>query len=307
MAGVQEDLAGTYGALLLGGFLSACLTGVVGVQTLLYFKIFPMDRLLPKLLVAVVCLLDMTHSAMVWAGIWEHLIVRPRTLEHSDFIPAPISLSIVTTGFLTFLVHLFFAERIHRLSGGRWILTVTVILIAGARLGFACATAGQMLRLKSFAKFVVVSSWTFTLGLALSSAVDLIVTVSLFLLLRDTVGPDTLRLGRIIDSLVMYTIEIGSMTLWVACPLLIHVLLMAIYSIFTVISMICWLAMRHNLVFLGLHFIIGKLYANSLLATYAHPILYIPRGKPQNPYATSGFPLQVKHPADTSYLPTSPK
>ncbi|KAG2022335.1 hypothetical protein CC2G_000095 [Coprinopsis cinerea AmutBmut pab1-1] len=192
----------------------------------------------------------MTHSAMVWAGIWEHLIVRPRTLEHSDFIPAPISLSIVTTGFLTFLVHLFFAERIHRLSGGKWILTVTVILIAGARLGFACATAGQMLRLKSFAKFVVVSSWTFTLGLALSSAVDLIVTVSLFLLLRDTVGPDTLRLGRIIDSLVMYTIEIGSMTF-----------------IFTVISMICWLAMRHNLVFLGLHFIIGKLYANSLLAT----------------------------------------
>ncbi|KAH6910986.1 hypothetical protein BKA70DRAFT_1269100 [Coprinopsis sp. MPI-PUGE-AT-0042] len=250
MVEVQEDLSSTYGALLLGGFISACFTGAVVVQTLIYYKVFPLDRPLSKLLVAIVCLLDMVHSTLVWSGIWEHLIRRPRTLADIDYIPLSISLSIVVTASLTFLVHLFFADRIYRLSAGKWHLTAIIIMLAAARLAFACVTSAQMIRLRSFNEFVEVSSWSFTLGLALSSAVDIIVTASLFFLLRDTVGPDTLKLGRIIDTLVRYTIEIGSVT-----------------CLFTIVSLICWLVMPHNLIFMGLHFVIGKLYANSLIAT----------------------------------------
>lgn len=245
-----DDFSGTYGALLLGALISACLTGVATVQTLVYFKMFPYDRALSKLLVLVVCVLDMTHSAMVWLGIWVYLIVRERSMKDIDFIPLTISLSIVVTAFLTFLVHMFFADRIHRLSEGNLFLTIPIITLATARLAFACVTSAQMIKLQSFEKFVEVSDWSFTLGLALSSAVDVFITASLWVLLRDTIGPDTMRLERIIDSLVLYTIEIGTST-----------------SAFTIVSMICWLVMRHNLVFLGLHFIIGKLYANSLLAT----------------------------------------
>lgn len=252
MSADVEDLAGTYGALLLGGLVSATLTGVVFVQGLVYYKVFPSDTLWRKLLVLVILLMDLTHSAMVWAGIWVHLISLPRTLGDLDFIPLSISLSIVITAALTFLVHMFFAERIHTLNPGkwRWCLTMVIIMIAAARLGFACATSAQMIIHQSFAKFVEVSSWTFTLGLGLSSAVDLIVTVSLFVLLKENGDKGYLRLGHIIDALVLYTVEIGSVTCGV-----------------TIVSMICWLVMRHNLVFLGLHFAIGKLYANSLLAT----------------------------------------
>jgi len=246
----SEDFKGTYGALLLGAFISACLTGVATVQALLYFKMFPYDRAVPKILVFVVWSLDMAHSAMVWMGIWVYLIERERTMEAIDFIPLTISLSIVITAFLTFLVHMFFADRIHRLSEGNWLLTTPILVLALARLAFACVTSAQMIRLMSFKDFVEVSSWSFTLGLALSSAVDVLITVALWVLLRETIGPDTMRLERIIDSLVLYTIEIGTST-----------------SAFTIVSMICWLTMQHNLVFLGLHFIIGKLYANSLLAT----------------------------------------
>ncbi|THG98666.1 hypothetical protein EW026_g3548 [Hermanssonia centrifuga] len=38
-------------------------------------------------------------------------------------------------------------------------------------------------------------------------------------------------------------------------------------SIATIASLVCWLVMPHNLVYLGLHFMISKLYANSLLAS----------------------------------------
>ncbi|TEB32577.1 hypothetical protein FA13DRAFT_261389 [Coprinellus micaceus] len=236
MSGGAEDLAGTYGALLLGGLVS----------------LFPGDAPWRKVLVLVILLMDVTHSGMVWAGIWVHLIGRPRTLADVDFIPLSISLSIVVTAALTFLVHMFFAERIHTLNTRkwRWLLTTPIITIAAGRLGFACVTSFQMIRLESFEAFVKVSAWTFTLGLALSSAVDALVTISLFALLKENGGKEYLRLGHIIDSLVLYTVEIGSVTCTV-----------------TVVSMICWLTMRHNLVFMGLHFIIGKLYANSMLAT----------------------------------------
>ncbi|KAF5313022.1 hypothetical protein D9619_002510 [Psilocybe cf. subviscida] len=59
-----------------------------------------------------------------------------------------------------------------------------------------------------------------------------------------------LRLHELIDSLILYTFEIGSLT-----------------SVATVISMLCWTVLNNSLIFLGLHFVIGKLYANSLLAT----------------------------------------
>jgi len=57
-------------------------------------------------------------------------------------------------------------------------------------------------------------------------------------------------MDQIIDSLSLYAIENGLIT-----------------CVVTIISLICWLTMPRNLVFLGLHFIISKLYANSLLAT----------------------------------------
>ncbi|KAF5320683.1 hypothetical protein D9619_000020 [Psilocybe cf. subviscida] len=61
---------------------------------------------------------------------------------------------------------------------------------------------------------------------------------------------DSTRLNAVIDSLIRYAFETGFLT----CA-------------GTVISMLCWLTMPNNLVFLGLHFVIGKLYANSLLVT----------------------------------------
>jgi len=91
--------------------------------------------------------------------------------------------------------------------------------------------------------------WLFSMGLALSSGVDILITVFLFFLLQRSRN-NSLNLDHIIDSLILYTFEIGSLT-----------------SAATVVSMICWLRLDNSLIFLGLHFVIGKLYANSLLAT----------------------------------------
>ncbi|KAF4611478.1 hypothetical protein D9613_004585 [Agrocybe pediades] len=150
---------------------------------------------------------------------------------------------------LTFLAQCFFARRIFKLSKRNYYLASPILALSVLRLGAATASAGEMLKLRSYALFREQFRWLFSVGLGLSSAVDILTTVSLLLLLRRS-RRQSLSMNEIIDELILYTLEIGSLT-----------------SLATVVSLVCWLTLENNLVFLGIHFVIGKLYANSLLAT----------------------------------------
>ncbi|TFK35349.1 hypothetical protein BDQ12DRAFT_320941 [Crucibulum laeve] len=106
-----------------------------------------------------------------------------------------------------------------------------------------------MMNVQSLSLFREKFTWIFSLGLALSSAADIWVTLSLFFLLQNS-RSRSLSIDHVIDSLILYTLEIGTLTCLV-----------------TVTSMILWVTMHKNLVFLAFYVTIEKLYANSFLAT----------------------------------------
>jgi len=89
----------------------------------------------------------------------------------------------------------------------------------------------------------------FTLGMFLSALADIVITTSLCYLLRlkRSMIEST---NRVIDSLTVWTVESGSVTCFA-----------------TIATLICWLAIPSNRTFIGLHFVVAKLYANSLFAT----------------------------------------
>ncbi|KAJ2913664.1 hypothetical protein MD484_g6764, partial [Candolleomyces efflorescens] len=173
------------------------------------------------------------------------------------------------TAILTFLVHCFFAQRIFRLSRKNYFLTVPIVsrvvlplsslyvTEASSRRRVAASasvTTGEMIALGSFTEFKRRFTWIFTLGLSLSTAVDILITGCLFLLLQTNRTSSKLLnsdLNALIDSLIMYTFETGAMT----CAA-------------TIVAMVLWVVMPHNLIFMGLHFVIGKFYANSYLVTF---------------------------------------
>jgi len=239
----------TYGALLLGAFLACCLSGIVTVQAFLYIKLYPKDSTRTKFMVGVVWLLDTLHTGFVMATIWNYIIAHFSVLRF-DFIPWTAALSIAVTAILTIIVHLFLAWRIHRMTDRDWRITFPILVLAVLRLAAASGTTSEMLILKSFTEFAKHFRWLFTLGLALSSIVDVLITVTLCYKLRSSRTGSSAGMDTIIDSLVLYTFETGTLT----CA-------------GTILSMICWLTMPSNRLFLALHFMIAKLYANSLLAT----------------------------------------
>ncbi|KAF8167237.1 hypothetical protein B0H34DRAFT_7362 [Crassisporium funariophilum] len=245
----MEALPETYGALLLGALFASGFSGIVSVQSIVYFKLFPRDKPYLKALVLSVWSLDLAHTALVWSALWEYMITNFGNSRHADYIPFSIALSVVLTATLTFLAHCFFAHRIYRLSQRNLYLSVPIIILAIGRLASASVSGGEMVHLRSYTLFRRDFRWLFSMGLALSSGVDILITVLLFLLLQNS-RTQSMSLDHIIDSLVLYTFEIGSLT-----------------SLATVVSMICWIRLDNSLIFLGLHFVIGKLYANSLLAT----------------------------------------
>ncbi|KAF8890108.1 hypothetical protein BD779DRAFT_288582 [Infundibulicybe gibba] len=240
----------TFGALLLGALLAAGLSGMVIIQSIIYFKLYPFDPAQLKTLVCVIWVLDMAHSVFICAAIWTYLIVDYGTVTDINSIPLSLALTITCTAILTFFVHCFFAQRIFRLSQFNWYITFPIAVLATFRLCSACVTSAEMIHLQSFTLFKLKFRWIFSLGLALSSSVDILITLSLFMLLRNS-RTRSLSLNHIIDTLILYTFETGALT----CAA-------------TITTMICWLSMNDNMVFMGLHFVIGKLYANSLLATY---------------------------------------
>ncbi|KAF8809286.1 hypothetical protein BYT27DRAFT_7210265 [Phlegmacium glaucopus] len=230
------DIPRSFGALLLGGLFASLLSGFVITQVVVYFKLYPADRTRLKVLVLAVWFLDTCHTIMIWLSLWSYFIDYYANLLHIGVIHWSLALSVLFPALLTFLVHIFFAHRIFMLSKRNYILTapiyVPVRLISIYNLTF-----------KHDVRFI------FTTGLALSTTVDVIITASLFILLQ-TSRTGAATLDAVIDALIRYTFETSSLT----CA-------------GTIASMLCWLIIPGNLIFMGLHFVIGKLYANSLLVT----------------------------------------
>ncbi|PPR00856.1 hypothetical protein CVT26_012491 [Gymnopilus dilepis] len=272
------------GALLIGGLFASLLSGFVMAQTYMYYKTYPLDMKYLKALVLVICILDTCHTAFIWTALWSYLIDNygepgaidiihwcvclPMFISRlTGHISRNIALTIVVTAIVTFLVQLFFSYRIFMLSKKNYFIAAPIVIMALLRLVSACVSTAEMyvfvqlqtaqrlreinarFHLGTFTQFRALVQWVFTSGLSLSTAADFLITGSLFILLHNsrTGAPNV---NALIDGLIMYAFETGLLT-----------------SAGTVVSMICWLAMPRNIVFLGLHFVIGKSYAISLLVT----------------------------------------
>lgn len=219
------------------------------MQSIAYFMIYPKDPMSIKLTVTAIWVLDTAHTCLVMASMWNYLIQHFGDETYIDFIPWTIAASIAVTALTTFLVHCFLAQRIYILLQYSWKIAGPIMILAATRLVAAVVTTAEMARDMQFSTFTAHFLWLFTLGLALSSVVDLMITMILcYYLCNNRKG--TVSMVSVVDSLILYTFETGALTCFA-----------------TIISMVFWVAMPSNRVFLSLHFVISKLYANSLLST----------------------------------------
>ncbi|KAI0066722.1 hypothetical protein BV25DRAFT_1421424 [Artomyces pyxidatus] len=230
----------TLGAILLGGQLSFALSGAVAVQTFLYFRMYPKDALRIKATVVLVWVLDSIHTALMSAASWDYLIVHFGDVEAADYIPTTIALTVAFTAAITLVAHLFFTYRVFRLSKSNWCITAPLVVLTFCRLLAAMVSTVEMVHLRSFHAFTEDCGYLFTLGLSISSALDILIVCALcYFLQHSRTGFGSI--DHVIDTIMIYTLNNGALT-----------------CLTTIVSMICWLTMPRNFIFLGLHFGISK-------------------------------------------------
>ncbi|EPQ59984.1 hypothetical protein GLOTRDRAFT_118447 [Gloeophyllum trabeum ATCC 11539] len=249
MSGPAAIVAQRLGPLLLGGLIALGLSGIVNMQAFIYLRTFKNDYGRIRAAVGLVWFLDLLHSALVCATDWTYLIVSWGDDSVLDRIPMACALTILTTAMVTFVVQCFFTRRVLVLSKNNWVVSFPMFGLAFLRLVSATATTALMIKSGTFSAFRESYQWVFTLGLVTSVVVDVLVTLSLCHYLQ-TSRTGFSDMDQVIDTIMLYTINNGSLT-----------------CVSTIVSLICWLVMPTNLVYLGFHFAISKLYANSFLAT----------------------------------------
>ncbi|CAL1705754.1 unnamed protein product [Somion occarium] len=245
----MADDPSTIGALLIGALVSLFLSGVVSMQSIVYYQVYRSDRQMIKCLVTAIWILDLAHSGFLCGTDWIYLVLNRTNVDPVAEISWTVIVSVALTATMSFLVHSFYTHRLWMLSNGNLYLIVPIASLNLLRIAAGYASSAEMARKDTWDTFFHTTGWLFTLGLVTSSVLDLVVGLSLILLLRRN-RTGFQNMDQVIRTLTLFTIETGMLT-----------------SVAMIAALVCWLSMPDNLIFLALYFTICHLYANAFLAT----------------------------------------
>ncbi|KAH9942975.1 hypothetical protein B0H21DRAFT_749248 [Amylocystis lapponica] len=242
-------VSNTLGAILIGTLMSATLSGIMSTQTFLYVRAYPADPLRNQIVIFLLWFLDTIHTCLVCAATWIYLVSNFGSGGIEQYIPWSIAASMALTGVIIFVSNWYLLSRIRLMSKSWWFPTVPISLFAMLRFSTTLLTCTEMIKLKRYDLYINDFGWVFTLGLSVSSAVDIAITSSLAIFLHKSRTGFSTSTDKLVVTIILYTVETGMIT-----------------CIMTITSLVCWLTMRHNLIFLAIHFCISKMYANTVLA-----------------------------------------
>ncbi|KAI0668663.1 hypothetical protein C8Q78DRAFT_1081056 [Trametes maxima] len=237
------------GAMLMGGQIALFFSGIVFLQMILYYQLYPSDKPRLKLLVLAVGVLDMFHSFLVCDMNWQNLVDNYGNMQYFVQLNGPVEIAVGVAAWTTILVQGFFTYRIHTLSKGNWYITSVLIVLSVVRLTSAMVSSAELIHFPILEVFFEHLKANFLLGLSVSTLIDILITSILCYYLRRR-RSGLARTDRLMESLTLYTVETGLIT-----------------TVNTTASVICWAAVPKTLVFYSIFVSINKLYANSLLAS----------------------------------------
>jgi hypothetical protein len=245
------DLSNTFGATLIGALVSAVLYGLTTLQTYLYYISYPNDAQGTKLLVAFIWVLDTVHFAFISLTVYFYLVTNyfnPAGLVDGHW---SLFLSVMLNAIIACVVQSFFVIRIFRLCNAKvrwWVASVLGIIVL-CHFVFGTETVVFMFIKKELSKIPEIKLFAATPFAIFAVLSDILIAGSLCYLLHGS-RTGFRRTDALVTTLIVYAINRCLLT-----------------SVVAVLEVIVFSVMPNSLWFLAIDFVIGKLYANSLLAT----------------------------------------
>ncbi|KAJ8693346.1 hypothetical protein PTI98_008350 [Pleurotus ostreatus] len=247
-ATIPPSLGMTLGAAYLGVVVSAILFGITNLQSYIYFTQYQNDWLLQKLSVGILWFLDAFHLALTIQVVYHYLVESFGNFQAQEVIIWSFKLQIVINVVIIILVQSLYAARVWKLGRHYHVLLPwVVIVVVAAGYGVGVLLALQTYRIDSFPELVNIA-WTIYLSFATSTFIDLVIATSMcFYLQRSRSGFSELN-SRIV-TLMQYVLASGMAT-----------------SACSMAALIAYALLPNTLVFLGIEFLLTKLYINSFIS-----------------------------------------
>ncbi|EIW57836.1 uncharacterized protein TRAVEDRAFT_48863 [Trametes versicolor FP-101664 SS1] len=278
-------LDNTFGAVLIGTCIGLIFYGLTAHQTYRYFRLYPNDVSILKVLVTVLMYRILrlwddfaapAHTVSIQVfGDFSHYTMHPHVVRvtislatritkviwHSYyylttnyFNPASLLSGVwslrlipVVTGTVIFVCHSFYARRVYLIGGLYRPLVAIVILLMFGELSFVVASTTEAFLQPSFASWEHFT-WLISAGFGCAVGADAVLTSALtFVLHRSRTGFKST--DSMIDVLIVYTINTGLLT-----------------GLFSVLSLVFAVVFPNNLIYVALNMVSTRSYANSVLA-----------------------------------------
>ncbi|KAI6021800.1 hypothetical protein PISMIDRAFT_678286 [Pisolithus microcarpus 441] len=227
--------------------------GITTLQTYVYYMHYSEDSLILKLLVAAVWVLDTVHVSFMIHALYYYLIATYGVPTSLEYIIWTLPGSDLMNVFIVFGVQCFFAHQIYCLCRPqvRWWVTAPIMVLVLAQLGFG-AESDIMEIIHHDASIVPqILYYGVTPAVATIALAEIMITVSLCVLLYDRGSSSPIaRTKRLLNTLIIYAINRCLLT-----------------SVVVIVDLVTAVDINVDIWSMGLSFIVGKLYANSLLAS----------------------------------------
>ncbi|KAF9231832.1 hypothetical protein BU15DRAFT_81941 [Melanogaster broomeanus] len=201
------------GATQIGSIVMTYLFGISTLQVYHYMYYYPRDSLWLKSLVSLVWLVGAGHAISVIAAMYSLTVTHFGDVSSEEMIQLPTGFiwAIVLSGFVTLLVQGYFAHRIRVFSKKLYIPVFCWSMSTLRFAGTLYITVGA-LRTQRLSKFLRRCGWLLAAILIGGACLDIIIAASMcYYLKREKVFAFT-RTAKMLDKLMVYSIETGLLT-----------------------------------------------------------------------------------------------
>ncbi|KAJ8469624.1 hypothetical protein ONZ45_g16830 [Pleurotus djamor] len=227
------------------------LFGITLSQTVVYFRQYPNDKAILRYLVWFSLIVDTFHMVMV-AEVVHFWYIYCRLPERYEGLPSfhwALGASIIGTYLITSAVQCLYILRVSALNGAKAVI-IALSALSILQLVFGFVLWGDLTVAKSLAAVhETMGQIGGSIELAATTVCDIGISVSLWYYLhRGRSG--FARTENVVNKLILYTVNIGFLT-----------------SCASSLTLILWLTLPENFIFITFTLIRSKLYVNSMLVT----------------------------------------
>ncbi|PPQ81431.1 hypothetical protein CVT26_007479 [Gymnopilus dilepis] len=248
---MEMTLDNTIGASYLGSAAASILYGITLVQTYMYYLTYPNDwtfQRISRMKVGILILLDTLHLAVTIHAVYHYVISSFGNVLALELIVWTFKLQTALNVVVVLFVQSLYALRVWKL--GRhfhrlWPALVILAVASGYVIGILLAV--KVYHIDAFIELSTVS-WVIYASFASATAIDIILAIAMCYYLgksRSSFSGTTYRIVKVMQ----YVLVSGFLTS--ACSLS---------------ALITFATMPTTLIFLGIEFLLTKLYINSYLA-----------------------------------------